>query len=195
MSSYKYIIDKEAYEYLQEWTEQYKEPAKYCPMFGKRAEIVLHGVDCKFFVEENRNGDCKCRLLDGEGTVAKGYIVRDKSGEHDFEIQFDLSDRILASGDEVQKKVMFFLRLFCGAFKMVNYFMFYGNLVDNKEFTASGRNDGTKKIITLRKYKDSVYAVPVGSHRGPEGVFSVRGHFRRYQNGKIIWIDEFLKGT
>lgn len=29
----------------------------------------------------------------------------------------------------------------------------------------------------------------------PEGVFQVRGHFRRYQTGKVIWIDGFMKGV
>lgn len=33
-----------------------------------------------------------------------------------------------------------------------------------------------------------------GSHNSPQGEFSVRGHFRHYKNGKVIWIAEFTKG-
>lgn len=28
----------------------------------------------------------------------------------------------------------------------------------------------------------------------PEGVFQVRGHFRRYQTGQVVWIDGYMKG-
>ena len=34
-----------------------------------------------------------------------------------------------------------------------------------------------------------------GSHASPNGQFSVRGHFRHYKSGKVVWIDEFQKGT
>jgi len=35
---------------------------------------------------------------------------------------------------------------------------------------------------------------PQGSHASPSGVFSVRGHYRRYKSGKIVWIEEYKKG-
>lgn len=34
-----------------------------------------------------------------------------------------------------------------------------------------------------------------GSHSSPQGVFSVRGHYRRYKSGKVIWIAQYTKGT
>lgn len=34
-----------------------------------------------------------------------------------------------------------------------------------------------------------------GHHRSPEGVFTVRGHYRKYKTGKTIWIKEYKKGT
>lgn len=34
-----------------------------------------------------------------------------------------------------------------------------------------------------------------GSHSSPQGMFSVRGHYRRYKSGKIIWIAQYTKGT
>lgn len=37
--------------------------------------------------------------------------------------------------------------------------------------------------------------MPKGTHRSPNVEFSVRGHFRHYRNGKIIWIKEYVKGT
>lgn len=33
------------------------------------------------------------------------------------------------------------------------------------------------------------------SHASPSGVFNVRGHFRHYKNGKVVWIPEYQKGN
>ena len=38
------------------------------------------------------------------------------------------------------------------------------------------------------------YLTAHGHHRSPEGSFSVRGHFRHYKDGKVIWISEYTKG-
>ncbi len=34
-----------------------------------------------------------------------------------------------------------------------------------------------------------------GQHASPAGVFTVRGHYRRYKNGKTVWIRPYNKGT
>ena len=34
-----------------------------------------------------------------------------------------------------------------------------------------------------------------GKHASPAGVFSVRGHYRHYKNGKTVWIRPYNKGT
>lgn len=51
------------------------------------------------------------------------------------------------------------------------------------------------KTIVFRPFQNQLYAASVGRHRSPEGVFQVRGHFRRYKTGKVIWIDGFMKGV
>lgn len=47
----------------------------------------------------------------------------------------------------------------------------------------------------LRRSKNEAHIVKQGSHRSPQGTFTVRGHFRHYRNGKVVWIDEYAKGT
>lgn len=34
-----------------------------------------------------------------------------------------------------------------------------------------------------------------GQHASPAGVFTVRGHYRRYKTGKTVWIQPYKKGT
>ena len=36
---------------------------------------------------------------------------------------------------------------------------------------------------------------PRGHHSSPAGVFTVRGHYRRYKNGKTVWIAPYTKGS
>ena len=34
-----------------------------------------------------------------------------------------------------------------------------------------------------------------GKHSSPAGVFTVRGHYRYYKNGRAVWIEPYTKGT
>ena len=34
-----------------------------------------------------------------------------------------------------------------------------------------------------------------GHHKSPAGVFTVRGHYRKYQDGRTVWIKPYKKGT
>lgn len=76
-----------------------------------------------------------------------------------------------------------------------NAFLTYGNVFEEKFVKLNSRNDGHDKVIIFREMDGELYAAEARSHKSPEGVFSVRGHFRKYKSGKVIWIDEFLKGV
>ena len=48
----------------------------------------------------------------------------------------------------------------------------------------------------LRRSKDgSIRTAIQGSRTSPQGVFSVRGHYRHYKSGKVVWVSEYKKGT
>ena len=60
----------------------------------------------------------------------------------------------------------------------------------------NGRNQKKPPRTTyiLKSGNGALMAVPRDSHASPGGIFSVRGHFRHYKNGKVIWISEYRKG-
>lgn len=59
--------------------------------------------------------------------------------------------------------------------------------------TGSPRKAGEGHTYILHRAST---AIPQGGHhRSPEGIFTVRGHYRRYKTGKTIWIKEYRKGT
>ena len=76
-----------------------------------------------------------------------------------------------------------------------NAYLTYANIYEDRPVVILGKNDGEDKVIVFRQFEGKTYAINTTAHRSPEGVFSVRGHFRRYpKTGKVIWIDEYLKG-
>lgn len=62
---------------------------------------------------------------------------------------------------------------------------------------SSKKGKDTRNSVTyiLRATRDGVAAIPQGSHASPSREFSVRGHFRHYKSGKVVWVDEYRKGT
>lgn len=64
---------------------------------------------------------------------------------------------------------------------------------DNPEYVLYVESKGLQRRFSL-KINKKLFAkgefFPT-----PEGVFQVRGHFRRYPTGKVIWIDGFMKGV
>lgn len=59
--------------------------------------------------------------------------------------------------------------------------------------SKKSKRSGVTYILTCSG-KEPHIAVK-GSHSSPQGVFSVRGHYRRYKSGKVIWISQYTKGT
>ena len=61
---------------------------------------------------------------------------------------------------------------------------------------TKARKKATRRITyIIRNAKGSLTVAPRGGHAKPSGIFSVRGHWRHYKNGRTIWISEYKKGT
>lgn len=202
---YKLYLDQSAYEYLREWSEQYKKYVKDCPPYTRKYKIILQDDFLKnlvMYVSSTRYG-YKFNIDTPNGLIAKGQILRTPEGINDFAIKFSLAEYTIWYAKEfgytvdefVHKILGKIIEMYSNAFIMANAFLMYGNVVNDKEIVPTGRNEGFDKVIVFRKHKDKVYAVPTHYHRSPEGVFEVRGHFRHYKDGKLVWIDSYLKGT
>lgn len=53
---------------------------------------------------------------------------------------------------------------------------------------------GTGRTYILQKQFENSGVSHNGTHKSPNCMFNVRGHFRHYKSGKIVWINEFVKG-
>ena len=206
--NFKYYINEDSYVFLQEWAERNKPLVEGLliskQLFSDKTVINLntHHKDFKdvcYFTAKNDfiKGEMRTSLVDNKlknifpPTVIKfrinfeteKYEVKNEKGSSvDIEIPIGTA-----------KEDVGMIRLFCSAFSHINAFMFYGNITDDNQMKAIKQNDH----IFLKVYDERLFAVPVNQHaihKSPEGIFSVRGHFRKYKSGKIVWINEYLKG-
>ena len=51
-----------------------------------------------------------------------------------------------------------------------------------------------KTYILKRSGADPIVSIP-GTRAKPSGAFGVRGHYRRYKDGRTVWIKPYKKGT
>ena len=65
----------------------------------------------------------------------------------------------------------------------------------SKKKSTSKKNKSNGITYVLKRTDKDVQILRQGSHARPEGTFSVRGHFRHYKNGRVIWIAEYVKGS
>ena len=64
-----------------------------------------------------------------------------------------------------------------------------------KPHNAVSRSNSPRTTYILRHSGNAISVVTEGSHASPRGEFNVRGHFRHYKSGKVVWISEYCKGT
>lgn len=84
-------------------------------------------------------------------------------------------------------------------------------IIYNKETVAESNpqpktesNNKKSKTTSKKKHKNNTITYILNRsynntnthkyHKSPEGIFSVRGHYRKYKNGKTVWIKEYKKG-
>lgn len=65
----------------------------------------------------------------------------------------------------------------------------------NVSGNGKGKGSGNGTTYILRATRNGIAAIPKGSHASPSREFSVRGHFRHYKSGKVVWVDEYRKGN
>lgn len=63
----------------------------------------------------------------------------------------------------------------------------------SKKRSKKSKRNGVTYIL-VRSGNESQMKVK-GSHSSPSCSFTVRGHYRHYKSGKVIWIAEYSKGT
>ena len=192
----KIYVDEQSWELLLTWAENNKWRVLNALPFYKNTTLYLKEYpeyDAHF---QAKKYGYKFRIREDKRQFVVGKIIIDENSENDVYIHFDLCEEVNERLDKKMWEILSLkIQVFTNMFLAANAFLWYGNLSDNKNLIAYGRNLEDDKIIVFRPYKEQLYAIPVGHHRSPDGVFEVRGHFRVYKSGKVVWIDSYLKGV
>lgn len=202
----KIEITAKEIEQLLKWRDEHVEFVRHHPTPLKAVEIVItdNGYRIKGFRDDD---DLRLHLNINGRSVGKCEFIRRADGmfaTKPGKIRFDKN--VLGKNPQVHgEMVQSMLTVYCSLMAL----MAFARVEPDKDAedkpvrqrvahkpSAKGSKKPTKQITyILRSHNGTLYAAPRGSHASPSGVFSVRGHFRHYRDGKIVWIAEYTKGT
>lgn len=207
----KFVLDTKAILMLQEWRVTHADLNKQIVKSGKwyfdKFEILYsRGENDEFHVYiEKHHRYVEVKLCDIEGAISVNKLYPSEKmplyakPNDDTVIKTSPNKRRFANATEEEIKVALVISQDMAVHAMaLNTLLLAGNIVepsDRKISAMAAKDSNGDRIYTIKPYKDSLYAVGLGTHRTPEGVFSVRGHIRRYKDGKTVWIDSYLKGV
>lgn len=180
-------------EALLKWRDQHPQEVKSHPAPLKAVEIVMPHNGYR--IKGIREGDQLRLHLSQNGTqLGNCRFVRRPDG-----MWASTRNRMQVGRDDLQAV----LTVYCSVIAL----MAYGRREVEPQDTAPepGPKPSPYKRPTKRKSKRTTYilrsingvlsAVPRGSHASPRGIFTVRGHYRHYKSGKVVWVSEYQKGT
>ncbi len=200
----KFIIDEAANELLECWRIAHAGSIRSCiteaVWYFDRFELVFKSKEREIsgFCERH-NKFFEVKLYEQSVRTATLKLrASEKLGE-DVTMQMVPNKSLVNMDDPEQRESMQrMLQQVARNALTVNALLVVGNLVEPSDRVVSANSvrykDGDRTFV-FRPYKDTCYAVASGSHRAPEGAFPVRGHFRRYKDGKVVWIESYMKGV
>lgn len=179
-------------EALLRWRDQHPEEVKSHPAPLRAVEIVMPHNG--YHIKGIRDGD-QLRLHLSQSGVSLGNcrFVRRSDG-----MWASTRNRMQVSKDDLQSV----LTVYCSVMAL----MAYGRreMGPPEELAAQPskahskrptKKMGKRTTYILRSVNGALSAVPRGSHASPRGIFTVRGHYRHYKSGKVVWVSEYKKGT
>ncbi len=191
----KIILSTSDIDFILRWRDEHKDLVRLgiCPIKAVKIEVpetkyiitaVREGNKLSFGINHNGRSEGKIvieLLLSGMYKVLRNTTKYGTENVMSVATVYSSTMALIAFGDDTIKN----------------------NEIEHKNISHK-KNDNTRKPTKKNKQISCTYIlkrsgnapriVTKGSHSKPEGMFSVRGHYRHYKNGKTIWIDEYTKG-
>lgn len=184
------IFSSEDVNWLLAWRDQHKQEVRSSPSPMKSIQMEFPEVKRK--VKCIREGN-RLKLALNESERSIGYC----------ELEVRINGCVLIKNKNLKEEEIQTMLTVYSSFMAL---LVYGTSsereipVDN----LSKHREGTRSPSLTRKPKGISYVLKnlrpytLGTlpihHRSPRGIFSVRGHYRHYKNGKVVWINEYQKG-
>ena len=207
----KIVIKSEDLDPLFEWRDKHLDLVLRCPCPLKAVEIHVEPgpedeLESPFFLRCIREKPNRLRLYLGSvGDRANGYFLLEHLPNGKW---LHLKDTIKGANFQPDKKgfgdsvvavyaTLMALMVYASEFELP---ALEGDIIPPEIKPRKKHKAGKKKppsgvVYILRRKRSSISIVRHGAHASPSGIFTVRGHWRRYKNGNVIWISEYKKGT
>lgn len=195
------ILSVEDVEFILKWRDENKDlvremavPLKSVklvfPDSGFEFTAIATGNKFKFYVNQNgkrfgnvefeRLGEGKCKISKDRikelGEDEKQTVLTVYASTMAFLLHGGSDDVIKRENDEVEIKSD-------------------GSSVIGEKGSTNGRKrKSSSTTYILRRSGNTAQMAVRGSHRSPAMSFGVRGHYRHYKSGKVVWINEYVKG-
>lgn len=193
----KILYSKEDIDFLLGWRDKNKEKVReyVCPIKAIKIISMVNGTICTCV----RNGNI----------INVGVTL---NGKHFGKIVAEYLNSGLYRVDEKCTSKIFttdMIQSIMTVYASTMALLAYGNEItkpakqvdrkptDNKHKPAKKKSKKSKSsgiTYVLRRDSKTAAIMPHGKHRSPQGTFNVRGHFRHYKDGKVVWIEEYSKG-
>jgi hypothetical protein len=190
----KVLLSPQDIETLLLWRDAHKEEVYSAPIPLEAVEIIC-SIDQPISIKAIRDGrDLKLHIRQGDQTVGNLEYIQTANAMWRLTKNKSKLPRSAAQS---------YLTVYCSLMALMVYNIRPNvEAVQPKDRTAP-RQKSTKKrpkvrqgiTYILRSNNGRLLAAPQGSHASPSGVFSVRGHYRHYKDGKTVWISPYQKGT
>lgn len=185
------LLRKEDVAMLQAWYREHKQIVRGLPCPLKSVEITFahHAWRIRGIREEQ---------------ILVIYVSKgdQRLGKLRFEIGMDNKLRFRAGKMKLSKSSFdVLLTLYC----TLMAFMVYEKpelvesdeqpIAEQKNHQHKSRPAKKQTTYILRQRTVKTRGAQGGHHASPKGIFTVRGHYRKYRSGKTVWIAEYKKGT
>lgn len=197
----KAILKTEDINALLSWRDNHQDFVRSMPCPLKGIEIILpdsryviKGVRDKgkisLYLSQNGASICKMRFdlvqLDGKNQLAQTSVTGEKLSQEDMNSVITVYCSLMAlmayGSDTPTSYALRKNPQPRGAEKTVK-----------TAWKSAGKQQPSVTYL-MRRRGNLPTLTPIGTHASPTGIFSVRGHYRHYKNGTVIWIDEYKKG-
>lgn len=177
----KLILTREDVTALIAWRDEHKAEVRSHPASLRALEIIAPEVG--WSLKGIRDGD-NLRLHANQSGQSLGYcqFTRLPNG-----FWSATKNRMQTSQEHLQS----LLSIYC----VVMAVMAYGWQKPDEDEEPEEKPERKPSKKAKKRANGAVTVAPKGSRARPRGEFSVRGHYRHYRSGKVIWIAEYRKGT
>lgn len=196
---------------LFEWRDKHLDLVLRCPCPLKGVEIHVEPNSSEepgFYMRCIREKPNRLRLYIGsEGSKSSGYFLLEHMPDGKW---LKIKDTIDGGETKFKPSKKEFGDSLVALYGTLMAIMAYSSELDLPEPEAKerkakkapskrpkkqSRGVGSGTTYILRRNGKSISVGHRGSHASPKGIFTVRGHWRHYKNGNIVWVTEYKKGT